>query len=1260
MLVWTPGKPCWVRDQLRAYTEGTVLSVKDKKATVTILGPDVPAGTRRECNVADLLPRDKEKVCVGEMDHLESLHMASVLNNVEALFGQVVSVPCARPNAIYSSVGPVLIGMNPFCELPLYSDLWKEAYRSEDPRLAPHCYRTAQEAFSRLKEVERQSIVICGESGAGKTVTNRKMIEYLCTSEASSGTHPEQITEANVLLESFGNAKTTRNDNSSRFGKYTKLNFDPHQNYGISGCSVEHYLLERSRVCTQPPGERNYHVFYQFVRSGEGATYGVSDRPECYTYTRDGAGITGYDDAGDFKELMQSMARAGMGDRVRQEIMGGVAAVLHLGEVDFTGDKDSCKLVPSPNFDHACTLLGVDKAAFSKALTSCTITPPGGGRISKDVGVETARGQKDTVAKTIYSRLFDQIVGVINMNLKRRKSLAPGPEKIAMVGLLDIFGFEDMATNGFEQMFINLTNERIQHLFNSIMFEREMKLYKSEGIDPPMEFDAGNIDCVKLFTSPSKPPGIVKLLGESTMMKNGRDGAAFVAVLNTSFASHPCFKVSDPQDVQRVIKAKALRGSRLDYRECFQVKHFAGTVMYTVKDWVPKSMDALLQHLSEVLTKSTRSNIQELFDQEGAGKSTVGEKFVKQLEVLAATLDQGETRFVRCIKSNPQMKPGAVNRPLVLEQLINGGVIAALEMRARGLPNRMDYQSFCETFQSIEERCHRKKGERMRTELLVQSIFKSGFAFGHTRVFMQSHVSSFLTSLATTRFRLIANKVYRRWLLFIGVQRIRKVEKFVRALAASRELAADHGISELPMMMQRFREASAICEAESALREARLVHGDDVKKISACLPVVDFYQVQTNVDTHIKKVLERRNVAEQLFASYLTRAVNIGLSLLDRVITLEKQCADLQDVVCEEDLGKVMKGCTLARHRLEAFQYSEIVSLKERGPQGIDLEDEAALFADENVCPEANAFLAEGTQFVIRAEELGNEVLSVRLKFLEAVLEFQCVQDTARKRLEELQDPVRRCLAENISGIADKVNAAWQRDAECQDIIKGARDKDGYRAAVEAFEAATNLAVQVVRDAAAILEKREAERKEREAIQAQLDMLPQKVEEWRVANLKRAEKELGLRQAAQTFADLDKLQMEFGALRDARNDELADWRGKVDDAAKRTAEVLQSIDDRIKETVKKRRDDFKKRFGVFEAAAPKEEAMMPDPAAFIGSSGLDHHEKRLMEISDLLLALRDDGAPRSSVNRCLAHFVKYHFGATRASVDSPAPGHNHA
>jgi myosin-7 len=295
--------------------------------------------------------------------------------------------------------------------------------------------------------------------------------------------------------------------------------------------------------------------------------------------------------------------------------------------------------------------------------------------------------------------------------------------------------------------------------------------------------------------------------------------------------------------VQRNIKVKGLKlggSNRLDYRDCFQIKHFAGTVMYTVKEWVPKSMDALLPHLAEVMLNSTESYIQELFDQEVATKMTVGEKFVKQLEGLAHTLEEGETLFVRCIKSNPQKQPGAVNRPLVLEQLLFGGVISALEMRHRGMPERMDYEDFCDKFESIEEPKNRKRDYRVRTELLLRDVFgleaeaQHEYAFGYTKVFMQSAVFSFLRSLDALRFKHLAMKVQHRWLVYLGVMRIRKVEKAGRALKAAQEKAAVDRVEKLPGFVKLMAAAKAkIGPAERALADARRKHGQDAQKISA-------------------------------------------------------------------------------------------------------------------------------------------------------------------------------------------------------------------------------------------------------------------------------------------------------------------------------------------------------------------------------------------------------------------------------------------
>mmetsp|Transcript_85470 Transcript_85470/g.242326 ORF Transcript_85470/g.242326 Transcript_85470/m.242326 type:complete len:1292 (+) Transcript_85470:51-3926(+) len=1287
-LLWVPGTACWARDQDRAFVEATVVSVEGQVATVAILGSDEQPGVERSCSAGELLPRSTDQRCVTEMDDLQELNMASVLNNLELLFGQPQeAIPGEGPNTIYSSVGPVLIAMNPFAPLPLYGEKWIRAYRAASGNhqanraLGPHCYRTVEEAHSRLRSVGRQSVVICGESGAGKTVTNRKMLEYLCSAarggEAAgrpSGVDPEQITEANVLLEAFGNAKTSRNDNSSRFGKYTRLLFDPENAYSILGCGVEHYLLERSRVVSQPPHERNYHIFYQLLRSGAGKEYGLQDLPESYRYTQAGAAVPGFCDAEEFGHLCTALAKAGFSDASRKVIFEAIAAVLHLGNVDFVGNLDTSKLDPdtAPSLDAACALLGVSPQAMCRALTSNVIKPAGGTPIHKEVSVEAARSQRDTVAKTIYSRLFDHIVSSISCTLRQRQDLRSDQvsgemeDSAASIGLLDIFGFEDMMINGFEQMFINLTNERIQHLFNSIMFERELEAYRLEGITAAFDPGMTNLECVRLFTCPSNPPGIVKLLGESASMKSGRDDAAFVQVLNSSFARHQNFKVCDPQDAQRVARAKGLKaggraGLGLDYRECFQVRHYAGTVVYTVKGWVPKSIDALLPHLSDVLCASGKQPVRRLIDAEAVvGKATVGEKFCAQLELLAETLEQGETLFVRCIKSNPQMVQGLVNRPLVLEQLVHGGVISALEMRHRGLPERMAYSAFCAQYGALGMAAG---VERQRCEALLRASFGeasgSRYALGRTKVFMKSHVHAILRAAASLRVRNLAKRLQRRWRLHMGTERIRKVEEAWEQLQATQQHAQARGVEALASVAGALRDGLERVGALMRLLEgAREAHGADIQKIAAALPpdrVSRLFSIAEGVDAVVDRVSKRKAAAEQLLGLRLTRAMNGVLKLFERVAAVEAECEDVADAIEPAELQDCLGACVAARRRLEALQADELPELKRQGPVGVDLEGTGELPSEAGVAPRLNELLEQAAGVVAEAESRGHEVLRVRRAFQKAVEEVQGRQEAALLALEALQGSARRCVAEGLDGVVECVDVAWRLQATAQEMLQAARDAEGYRSAVEAFLAAVREAEATVERGREELARREAEEEERRALQAQLDEMLSKLTQRRAMFQKGLEVRLGHTPGtAGAIAEVHALLEALPALRGARSD-LAAWRAQVEGAASRTSAALENVDAQLTQATRARQEEFVRRMSMFNASPDKRPEEPPaDPASFLRAEGLSAFEGPLLEVLQVLQSMQEAGAPRSGVQRCLNQWMKSTWGGAGGLPFSPA------
>mmetsp|Transcript_47376 Transcript_47376/g.133685 ORF Transcript_47376/g.133685 Transcript_47376/m.133685 type:complete len:1334 (+) Transcript_47376:2-4003(+) len=1298
--VWAPGSTCWIKDKERAFIEGDVIEVAGKQVKVQIVGGDDTTLVERTCPVDELLPRATDQRCVAQMDDLEELHMASVLNNIELLFGRQQSAkPGDGMNCIYSSVGPVLIAMNPFTSLPIYDAAWVKAYHSagNDPAknraLGPHCYRTVEEAYRRLGVSKHHSVVICGESGAGKTVTNRKMLEYLCEvagpktsgKGTTAGPTAEQITQSNVILEAFGNAKTTRNDNSSRFGKYTKLAFEEELgNYCIRSCSIEHYLLERSRVVVQPQHERNYHVFFQLLRSGAGKDYGLQGGPEDYPYTRDGADVQGFCDAADFWQVCEGLTTAGFDKTMQQHMFEAIAAVLHIGCIEFDGDSDVAKVstaaASASAMGHACSLLGINQQVFGRALTSNVITPPSGSPIRKEIGVAAARAQRDTVAKTVYSRLFDYIVNFLSSKLKRNRpsiSRQGSGDKLAdpynaVIGLLDIFGFEDMLVNGFEQMFINLTNERIQHLFNTITFERELATYALEGVTLAFSCELETLECVKLFTQPSNPPGIVKLLSESAFMKAGRDDDKFVQVLNSSFAKHPNFKVCDPQAVQQVVKAKSGKIGRrlsLDYRECFQVRHFAGTITYTVKGWAPKSIDALLPHLSQVLCDSSKSNVKRLFEEDAAGGpaggSTVGEKFCRQLEVLANTLEQGETLFVRCIKSNPQKVPGLVNRPLVLEQLLTGGVIAALEIRQQGLPDHLPYDDFCVDYSILEDRANKTKDDRKRCELLLDTIFGSGsghqtdYAFGHTKVFMKSYINSFLRAATNLRKRNLAKFIQRQWRLFTGTQLIRKIDEAWESFQESEARARSRGIEALPKVSRALQDGRKTIRSIVELHEEqRRLHGTDIHKIVATLPidkVLSLYGVAESIEALVSRVAQRKAALEELFGHRMIRAMNSIHKLIERIELVMSECSEIMDVVNSGEMEKCTAACSAALDKLQILETKDLPKLRKLGPVGIDFEEEGDPAVPEaSICPKINSLLDDATKLVLHAEELGHVLLRVRREFQKAVEEVQGTYDAARLQLEALQGPAKRCVAEGLSGIVDKIDEAWQRDADVQEVLRFAKAADSYREAVAVFAGAVGEAEEAVERGRELLARREAEKKERTALQGKLDELGQIMVERRAYTLKRCDTRFGGSNEVSRTAvkQLDGMLEELPVLRSEAHGELAAWKPKVEDVITRSTRLLSELDAKLSKMQQARQEEFNRRLQVFSSTPDKKvaEEVLDDPKSVILAEGLGNHEESLLEISELLQRLHDSDAPRMKVQRCVNHFMKYVY----ANSSSPS------
>ncbi len=808
-----------------------------------------------------VLPRDhrlQTPTGVENMDDMVHLHEAAVLDNLRRRF---------RNDLIYTSTGPILIAMNPFKRLPIYSEeLMLRTHRrldgggGTDEGGHPHVFTTVGQSYAAMKASrgrENQSMVICGESGAGKTETTKLMLRYLsrtATSHLSSGEIEEQILESNPLMEAFGNAKTLRNDNSSRFGKYVKVQFNPQTE--ITGAQISNYLLEKSRIVSQPENERNYHIFYQLFRGAAPALRDelrLGDDIEAFDYLNQ-SGCTTVESIDDvdgpdlsFKETTDAMASMKISDDERTFIFRVLGAILHLGNVQFVDADPTAAVVADipdgdPGLQAAGALFGVDAATLGHVLRH-RVRMVGREKVESPLTVTEACQTRDALAKAVYDKLFTWLVHRINGTIARTSCAS-------FIGILDIYGFEDLSPNGFEQLFINYANEKLQALFNEHIFKMEEEEYKREEITfNPQEFP-DNQACLELIDKP--PQGILMLVNEQCMRGDVGSDAALASKLHrthggsgrrgsgTARAGHPHYEMAGP--------STPWRGTQ----DNFVVRHYAGKIMYTTEGFVTKNKDTLLDTIEDCMRSSSIAQLSRLFKAAGmasggggggrrrggggggggggAGRGrrqrggrgaavrgtaisvTVAKRFKDQLSALIRTMKATSPRFVRCIKSNTVKAPLEFEAPNVLRQLKYAGVMEALRVRRAGFPNRLPYRSFLVTFHLLLGHHNnriidlrndevipvemRKITRALFSHLLVRQagIDEGQYQLGTTKVFLRADVLHSLNSVQEKlmeRSIILIQRQFRVYLAVVTHERLkhssRLLQRIVRGFLARRE-----------------------------------------------------------------------------------------------------------------------------------------------------------------------------------------------------------------------------------------------------------------------------------------------------------------------------------------------------------------------------------------------------------------------------------------------------------------------------------------
>lgn len=656
---------------------GKILSISGTESVISL-----PEGKVLKVKSENLVSANPDILDgVDDLMQLSYLNEPSVLYNLHYRYKQ---------DMIYTKAGPVLVAINPFKKVALYGNYYIEAYKSKSIE-SPHVYAITDTAIREMiRDEVNQSIIISGESGAGKTETAKIAMQYLAALGGGSGIEYE-ILKTNPILEAFGNAKTSRNDNSSRFGKLIEIHFS--ETGKISGANIQTFLLEKSRVVQCAEGERAYHIFYQLC---VGAPPALREKLNLmsakeYKYLRQSScySINGVDDAEQFRIVVEALDIVHVSKEDQESVFAMLAAVLWLGNVSFTviDNENHVEPVADEGLITVAKLIGCDIGELKLALSTRKMRV-GNDTIVQNLTLSQATDTRDALAKSIYACLFEWLVEQIN------KSLAVGKRRTGRsISILDIYGFESFDRNSFEQFCINYANERLQQHFNRHLFKLEQEEYIQDGIDwAKVDFE-DNKDCLNLFEK--KPLGLLSLLDEESTFPNGTD-LTFANKLKQHLNSNPCF-----------------RGER---DKSFTVSHYAGEVIYDTTGFLEKNRDLL--HLdsiellsscschlpqifaSNMLSQSNKPVVGPLYKAGGADsqKLSVATKFKGQLFQLMQRLESTTPHFIRCIKPNNFQSPGLYEQGLVLQQLRCCGVLEVVRISRSGFPTRMSHQKFARRY----------------------------------------------------------------------------------------------------------------------------------------------------------------------------------------------------------------------------------------------------------------------------------------------------------------------------------------------------------------------------------------------------------------------------------------------------------------------------------------------------------------------------------------------------------------------------------
>ncbi|XP_012598602.1 unconventional myosin-VI isoform X3 [Microcebus murinus] len=1092
------GKPVWAPHPTDGFQMGNIVDIGPDSLTIEPLNQK---GKTFLALINQVFPAEEDsKKDVEDNCSLMYLNEATLLHNIKVRYSK---------DRIYTYVANILIAVNPYFDIPkIYSSETIKSYQGKSlGTMPPHVFAIADKAFRDMKVLKMsQSIIVSGESGAGKTENTKFVLRYLTESYGTGQDIDDRIVEANPLLEAFGNAKTVRNNNSSRFGKFVEIHFN--EKSSVVGGFVSHYLLEKSRICVQGKEERNYHIFYRLCA---GASEDIREKlhlssPDNFRYLN--RGCTRYfanketdkqilqnrkspeylkagslkdpllDDHGDFIRMCTAMKKIGLDDEEKLDLFRVVAGVLHLGNIDFeeagsTSGGCNLKNKSAQSLEYCAELLGLDQDDLRVSLTTRVMLTTAGGTkgtvIKVPLKVEQANNARDALAKTVYSHLFDHVVNRVNQCF-------PFETSSYFIGVLDIAGFEYFEHNSFEQFCINYCNEKLQQFFNERILKEEQELYQKEGLGVNEVHYVDNQDCIDLIEA--KLVGILDILDEENRLPQPSD-QHFTSAVHQKHKDH--FRLTIPRKSKLAIH----RNIRDD--EGFIIRHFAGAVCYETTQFVEKNNDALHMSLESLICESRDKFIRELFEsstnnnkdtKQKAGKLSfisVGNKFKTQLNLLLDKLRSTGASFIRCIKPNLKMTSHHFEGAQILSQLQCSGMVSVLDLMQGGFPSRASFHELYNMYKKYMP----DKLARLDPRLFCKALFKAlglneiDYKFGLTKVFFRPGKFAEFDQIMKSDPDHLAELVKRvnHWLVCSRWKKVQwcslsviklknkinyraeaciKIQKTVRMwLCKRRHKPRIDGLVKVGTLKKRLDEFN---EVVSALKDGKPEMNKQIKNL------------EISIDALMAKIKSTMMTRQQIQTEYdaLVRSSENLLSALQKKKQQEEEAERLRRI--QEEMEKERKRREEDEQRRRKEEEERRMKLEMEAKRKQEEEERKKREDDEKrIQAEVEAQLArqreeESQQQAVLEQERRDRELALRIAQSEAELISDEAQADLALRREEMAKEMSEILSRGPAVQATKAAAGTKKHdlskwkyAELRDTINTSCDIELLAACREEF-----------------------------------------------------------------------------------------------------------------------------------------------------------------------------------------------------------------